>query len=75
MELSHKTKCSVLGVLIDSINYDRVTNRILQAARERRSLSVSALAVHGVMTGVLDQEHRFRLNHLDIVVPDGQPVR
>ena len=73
--MSHKTKCSVLGVLIDSIDYDTVTNRILQAARERRSLSVSALAVHGVMTGVLDPEHRFRLNHLDLVVPDGQPVR
>src|SRR5687767_2880451 len=38
-------------------------------------MSVSALAVHGVMTGVLDPEHRYRLNHLDLVVPDGQPVR
>jgi exopolysaccharide biosynthesis WecB/TagA/CpsF family protein len=27
------------------------------------------------MTGVLDDEHRFRLNSLDLVVPDGQPVR
>lgn len=70
-----RKKCGILGVLIDSIDYDSVTNRIVQAARERRSLSVSALAVHGVMTGVLDPEHRFRLNHLDIVVPDGQPVR
>jgi exopolysaccharide biosynthesis WecB/TagA/CpsF family protein len=38
-------------------------------------LSVSALAVHGVMTGVQDREHRARLNSLDIVTPDGQPVR
>jgi exopolysaccharide biosynthesis WecB/TagA/CpsF family protein len=36
---------------------------------------VSALAVHGVMTGVDDDEHRYRLNHLDLVTPDGQPVR
>jgi len=27
------------------------------------------------MTGVLDSEHRYRLNKLDVIVPDGQPVR
>jgi exopolysaccharide biosynthesis WecB/TagA/CpsF family protein len=27
------------------------------------------------MTGVQDPEHAYRLNHLDLVVPDGQPVR
>jgi exopolysaccharide biosynthesis WecB/TagA/CpsF family protein len=27
------------------------------------------------MTGVDDPEHRYRLNHLDLVTPDGQPVR
>ncbi len=38
-------------------------------------MGVSALAVHGVMTGVMDQEHRYRLNQLELIVPDGQPVR
>jgi exopolysaccharide biosynthesis WecB/TagA/CpsF family protein len=27
------------------------------------------------MTGVLDPEHRFRLNSFDLLLPDGQPVR
>jgi N-acetylglucosaminyldiphosphoundecaprenol N-acetyl-beta-D-mannosaminyltransferase len=27
------------------------------------------------MTGALDPEHKFRLNHFDLLVPDGQPVR
>ena len=27
------------------------------------------------MTGVLNSSHKFRLNHFDFVVPDGQPVR
>jgi exopolysaccharide biosynthesis WecB/TagA/CpsF family protein len=27
------------------------------------------------MTGVQDPEQRYRLNHLDLVTPDGQPVR
>jgi exopolysaccharide biosynthesis WecB/TagA/CpsF family protein len=68
-------KKSVLGVLVDSIDYDAAVDRILHAARERRPLACSALAVHGLMTGVLDDVHRYRLNHLDLVVPDGQPVR
>lgn len=62
-------------MLISVIDYAGAVERICQAARERRSLSVSALAVHGVMTGVLDATQRYRLNHLDLVVPDGQPVR
>lgn len=27
------------------------------------------------MTGVLDKEHLYRLNNLDVVLPDGQPLR
>ena len=46
-----------------------------ELASEGRSYSVSAIAVHGVMTGVLDEEHRYRLNNLELVVADGQPVR
>lgn len=68
-------KRSVLGVLVDAVDRDGAVDRVVAAARERRPLSVSALAVHGVMTGVLDPIHRYRLNHLDLVVPDGQPVR
>jgi exopolysaccharide biosynthesis WecB/TagA/CpsF family protein len=38
-------------------------------------MAVSALAVHGVMTGVLDRAHRHRLNDFELILPDGQPVR
>jgi N-acetylglucosaminyldiphosphoundecaprenol N-acetyl-beta-D-mannosaminyltransferase len=65
----------LLGVRIDAVDYEGALARILAAARGGRSLAVSALAVHGVMTGVLDREQRFRINHLDLVTPDGQPVR
>ncbi|MEM7299690.1 MAG: WecB/TagA/CpsF family glycosyltransferase [Pseudomonadota bacterium] len=66
---------SVCGIDIDAVDYDAAVARILDHARTKRALSVSALAVHGVMTGVLDPEHLHRLNQLDLVVPDGQPVR
>ena len=68
-------KKNVAGILIDPATYASAMASILAAARERRSFLVSALAVHGVMTGVLDAEHRYRLNHFDLLVPDGQPVR
>ena len=66
---------NILGVRIAATDYDTAVERIIGAARARTPLGVSALAVHGVMTGALDATHRFRLNSLDFCVPDGQPVR
>lgn len=68
-------KKNVIGVRVDAVNYAAAVDRVIAAARDRRPLAVSALAVHGVMTGVLDAEHRHRLNGFDLIVPDGQPVR
>ena len=68
-------KYPVLGVNIAAVDYDAATDRIMVAARTGRPLGVAALAVHGVMTGALDPAHRHRLNALDLVVPDGHPVR
>jgi N-acetylglucosaminyldiphosphoundecaprenol N-acetyl-beta-D-mannosaminyltransferase len=68
-------KRNVLGVRVDAVDYEGAIDRIITAARQGKKLSVSALAVHGVMTGVLDETHRYRLNRLDLVCPDGQPVR
>lgn len=68
-------KRNVLGVLINAVDYEAAQDRVLQAARDGRPYGVSALAVHGVMTGVADDIHRHRLNALDLVTADGQPVR
>jgi N-acetylglucosaminyldiphosphoundecaprenol N-acetyl-beta-D-mannosaminyltransferase len=68
-------KKNVLGILINALDYEAAVNGILRAARERRGLAVSAVAVHGLMTGVLDPEQKFRLNHFDLLTPDGQPIR
>jgi N-acetylglucosaminyldiphosphoundecaprenol N-acetyl-beta-D-mannosaminyltransferase len=68
-------KKSVLGILIDPVNYDTAVERVVEAARNRRGAAVSAMAVHGIMTGVSDPEHQYRLNSFDLLLPDGQPVR
>jgi exopolysaccharide biosynthesis WecB/TagA/CpsF family protein len=68
-------KRNILGVLLDVCDYGTATTEIMSAAREKRPFGVTALAVHGVMAGKTDPAQRYRLNHLDLVVPDGQPVR
>jgi N-acetylglucosaminyldiphosphoundecaprenol N-acetyl-beta-D-mannosaminyltransferase len=68
-------KRSILGILIDATDYESAVDYIVRAAREGHPAAVSALAVHGIMTGVLNAEHRYRLNHFALLVPDGQPVR
>jgi exopolysaccharide biosynthesis WecB/TagA/CpsF family protein len=61
--------------LIDVVDYEAAESRVLAAARDRRPFALTALAVHGVMTGVTDREHAARLNSFDLATPDGQPVR
>jgi len=68
-------KKNVLGILIDAVDYGGAMEQIIEAAHARRAMCVAALAVHGVMTGVLDPVHKYRLNHFGLLVPDGQPVR
>ncbi|MEM8687025.1 MAG: WecB/TagA/CpsF family glycosyltransferase [Pseudomonadota bacterium] len=68
-------KHKVAEVNISAVDYEAACAKVVEAAETKSALSVSALAVHGVMTGVLDTQHAERLNALDLVVPDGQPVR
>lgn len=65
----------VLGVRVHATDYASATELIVQSAREHRPCAVTALAVHGVMTGRTDPHQQARLNQLDLVTPDGQPVR
>ena len=71
----NRGKRNIIGILIDAVDYEAATEFVLRAAREKRAAAVSAVAVHGLMTGVLDREQKFRLNRFDLLVPDGQPIR
>ena len=68
-------KFDVLGIGVNAVNYTAAVRNILSAAQSSTPYAVSALAVHGVMTGVMDTEHAKRLNSFDLITPDGQPVR
>lgn len=73
--MTRPEKTNLLGILVDPAERAEAAALVLEAAEEQRPFAVSAMAVHGVMTGVLEATHRYRLNHLDLVVCDGQPVR
>ncbi|BAZ07854.1 WecB/TagA/CpsF family glycosyltransferase [Calothrix sp. NIES-3974] len=68
-------KYPILGINVHAVDYEFAVAKIVTAAKNRYPFAVSALAVHGVMTGFLDPVHARRLNGMDLVVPDGQPVR
>jgi N-acetylglucosaminyldiphosphoundecaprenol N-acetyl-beta-D-mannosaminyltransferase len=68
-------KYPILGVNVHAVDYEFAVAKIVSAAEKKHPYSVSALAVHGVMTGFLDPVHARRLNGIDLIVPDGQPVR
>ena len=71
----HGEKKNVVGILVDVIDYEGAVDYVLRAAREKRSASVCALAVHAVMNAALDSEHKHRMNSMSLALPDGQPVR
>lgn len=66
---------SILGIGVNAIDYEAAIAKVIIAAQAQLPMTVTALAVHGVMTGALDREHFYRLNCFDLVCPDGQPVR
>ncbi|TWU59127.1 putative N-acetylmannosaminyltransferase [Rubripirellula tenax] len=68
-------KRSVVGINVNAIDYEAAVAKVIEAGKARRPMSVTALAVHGVMTGVSDAQHKYRLNQFDLVCPDGQPVK
>lgn len=68
-------KTSVLGIQVSRTTYEEATRHVIQAARARQPLIVSALAVHGLMDGVLYPAFGEKLNAFDMLTPDGQPIR
>ncbi len=68
-------KVDLFGVGISVTDYNDATALIMEAAVSRRSFAVSALAVHGLMEAVADDEFRSQVNSIDLTTPDGQPVR
>jgi N-acetylglucosaminyldiphosphoundecaprenol N-acetyl-beta-D-mannosaminyltransferase len=68
-------KLSLFGVFYTATDYTAATNLIIDKATKNISFGVSALAVHGLITAYRSPQLRSLVNKIDLVVPDGQPIR
>jgi len=68
-------KVDVFGVMYSVTDYDKASNEIIKAAKNNSSYGVSALAVHGLIECFNNPDLKTKVNKLDLIVPDGQPVR
>ena len=74
-ELEVPDKCDLFGVSVSPTTYDEVVAAVVAAAQLRRPLTVTALATHGLMEAAHDELLGSVVNSIDIVTPDGQPLR
>lgn len=68
-------KKALFGVDYTIGDYDSIGDYIVEAARINTSTGVSALAVHGLMESQDNLELKEALKNIEIITPDGQPVR
>lgn len=66
---------SLFGTEYSAVDYKTATNNIIHYAQQHKSYGVSALAVHGLITSILDPFLKGIINNIQMIVPDGQPVR
>lgn len=57
------------------VDYNSASDIIIEQAKKHQSFGVSALAVHGLITAVQDEKVKEAVQKIDMLVPDGQPVR
>ncbi len=72
---SHIRKVPLFGIGVSVTDYTDACAAIMEAARTRCSYAVSALATHGLTEAARDAELGGLVNSIELVTPDGQPVR
>jgi N-acetylglucosaminyldiphosphoundecaprenol N-acetyl-beta-D-mannosaminyltransferase len=68
-------KHTLFGVRLCAINVHSTAHRVLAAARYRMPMTVSSLAVHGLMLAARNSTYRHTVNSFDLLCADGHPVR
>jgi len=68
-------KKSLFGVEYAIVDFRQATTIIAEKAENRISFGVSALAVHGLIASIRDKKFGEKVNKIDMLVPDGQPIR
>lgn len=65
----------LFGVQVSATTYDEAVDAIVAAVRASQPAVVSLHAAHALVTAANDPTLNQRVNHFQIIAPDGQPVR
>ncbi len=68
-------KVRLLGVTVSVATYEAVVTAVLDAARQRRTLCVTALDAHGLSRATKDPSFAGVLDTYDVIAPDGHSLR
>jgi len=68
-------KRKLFSVAYAITDYNAASDLIIEKALAKESFGVSALAVHGLIESVKHKPFRETLEKINMIVPDGQPVR
>ncbi|CAN1556439.1 WecG Teichoic acid biosynthesis proteins [Spirosomataceae bacterium] len=73
--MSSLEKKNLFGINYSITNYTDSANLIVRHAIQKTTFGMSALAVHGLIETYKSDVLRTLVNKIDLVVPDGQPIR
>lgn len=68
-------KRNLFSVEYAIVDYEKASDLIISNGEAHKSFGVTALAVHGLIESVWDSTLANLVNKIDLVVPDGQPIR
>jgi N-acetylglucosaminyldiphosphoundecaprenol N-acetyl-beta-D-mannosaminyltransferase len=68
-------KQKLFSVPYSITDYDGASDLIIEKAISHQTFGVSALAVHGLIECVRQKSFSDYLNRIDMIVPDGQPIK
>ena len=73
--IKDRSRVDVFGIQMSVTDYQDSIDQIIEAGQQKRSFAMSALATHGLMEAVHNPDFAEVVNGLDLLTPDGQPVR
>lgn len=68
-------KVDIFGVHYSVTDYEKAADEIIANAEANRSFAVSALAVHGLIESYRNPALKEKIEKIDLIVPDGQPIK
>ena len=68
-------KKNILGIDYSVTDYEQASDYIINAAKKQKSFAVSALAVHGLISSIIDKKLFEKIKKIHMIVPDGQPIK